>query len=88
MLSKEIVHILIEPLKNTKLKIWFKKITINDIEKYNDEAINGECIYPIIYNKLNLLPFSDDILIGYKENNFDYYNDSSIIIRDGIIKRI
>ena len=75
---------LFEPIiKNQNLKIGIKKITCLEIDRFNEESVDFSCqIIPKIYENLKKEPKESDILIGYYFENFDWYDDSVILIRD------
>ena len=66
------------------IKIFTKKITYEDIEQYSEDSINNYSIYPNIYDTLKMSPCSGDILIGLYVSNYDYNEDSILLLRDNI----
>lgn len=81
---KSISDYIFEPiLKNPKLKIGIKKITCDDIDRFNEESVDFSYqIIPKIYENYRIYPREFDLLIGYYEERFDWYDDSVILISD------
>ncbi len=79
---KSIADYIFEPiLENSNLKIGIKKISSDDIDRFNEESVDFSYqIIPKIYEHFKLYPKEFDLLIGYYNEKFDWYDDSVILI--------
>lgn len=79
---KSISDYIFEPiLKNPNLKIGIKKISSDDIDRFNEESVDFSYqIIPKIYEYFKIYPKEFDLLIGYYDEKFDWYDDSVILI--------
>lgn len=72
--------------KRKKIKIGIKKLSYFDIDIFNEESIDFfSPIVPKIYEQIKKYPEEFDLLIGYYEEKFDWYDDSIILIRENKI---
>ena len=70
-------------LENPNLKIGVKKLSYEDIDRFNEESVDFSFqIIPKIYEHFKRNPHESDLLIGYYEEKFDWNDDSVILVSD------